>query len=355
MSVSSVHLIAVKLKGADLLAPLTAASDLPHHPTLSKPFTSSTLTELTRNARAMVQKEKESLWRIKHLLTGLSGDETWIPCGDVEEVGDLAFFENHYDERSKRRKVERSIVNNLSALAEPNEASSDIAKKKEQSSPRSMTATSPTDEDRPILNQAEGIREMASLENVDKPLQRFSDEGALLARSLAPVDEDDATMEGVPGEETPPRVRTRAQAQAASEHAATNDTESLTSQLSDDISAATYFLAPEQSRPSRDMGLPAHEAEETRRILQLYIQKQEEICRTVQTVYDGLLRADRYRRLVMKWAKAEGHVGPNRDMSDGEDWYDKDEWGLTEDLKKGQDDEEDDPATTAKKTRARRQ
>jgi hypothetical protein len=57
----------------------------------------------------------------------------------------------------------------------------------------------------------------------------------------------------------------------------------------------------------------------------------------------------------MKWAKAEGHVGLNRDMSDGEDWYDKEEWGLEEDLKKGQDEEEEDAATTAKKTRARRQ
>jgi hypothetical protein len=59
--------------------------------------------------------------------------------------------------------------------------------------------------------------------------------------------------------------------------------------------------------------------------------------------------------MVMKWAKAEGHVGPNRDMSDGEDWYDKEEWGLEEDLKKGQDEEEEDAATTAKKTRTRRQ
>ena len=56
----------------------------------------------------------------------------------------------------------------------------------------------------------------------------------------------------------------------------------------------------------------------------------------------------------MKWAKAEAHVGLNRDMSDGEDWYDKEEWGLDEDLKKGQDEDEEDATTTSKKTRARR-
>jgi hypothetical protein len=100
------------------------------------------------------------------------------------------------------------------------------------------------------------------------------------------------------------------------------------------------------------LGLPPIEAEETRRLLQLYIQKQEEVCRGSARLYDGLLKAERLRKTVYKWAKADGHVG---EMSDGEDWYDKEEWGLTEDLKKGQDEEEEDAVTTAKKTRTRRQ
>ena len=41
-------------------------------------------------------------------------------------------------------------------------------------------------------------------------------------------------------------------------------------------------------------------------------------------------------------------------LSDGEDWYDKEEWGLTEDLKKGQDEEEEDTTQTQKKTRNRK-
>lgn len=153
----------------------------------------------------------------------------------------------------------------------------------------------------------------------------------------------------------PRRMRTRAQAQAASDNTTTSRTRSMTPDSSAENAIHPYFLAPQKSHPDRDLGLPPHEAEETRRLLQLYIQKQEEVCRGAQRVYEGLLRADRYRHLVMKWAKAEGHVGADRDMSDGEDWYDKDEWGLTEDLKKGQDEEEEDAATTAKKTRTRRQ
>ena len=149
----------------------------------------------------------------------------------------------------------------------------------------------------------------------------------------------------------PRRMRTRAQAQAASDNTTISRPRSATPSTNTSY-IHPYFLAPASARPIPDMGLPPVEAEETRRLLQLYIQKQEEICRGSQKVYDGLLKAERLRKTVYKWAKADGHVG---EMSDGEDWYDKEEWGLSEDLKKGQDEEEEDAATTAKKTRTRRQ
>lgn len=114
------------------------------------------------------------------------------------------------------------------------------------------------------------------------------------------------------------------------------------------------FLPPGGARPDRDLGVPENEAEDLRRMLNAFIQKQEEVARGSQRLHDGLNRAERLRKDVLHWSKAEAHCGPNRDLSDGEDWYDKEEWGLTEDLKKGQDDEEEDTTTTAKKTRARR-
>lgn len=114
------------------------------------------------------------------------------------------------------------------------------------------------------------------------------------------------------------------------------------------------FIPPGGARPDRDLGVPENEAEDLRRMLNAFIQKQEEVARGAQRLHDGLNRAERRRKDVLHWSKAEAHCGPNRDMSDGEDWYDKEEWGLTEDLKKGQDDEEEDTTTTAKKTRARR-
>jgi hypothetical protein len=112
------------------------------------------------------------------------------------------------------------------------------------------------------------------------------------------------------------------------------------------------FAFSADSIPDRDLGLPPNEAEETRMLLMAYVQKQEEVARATADLYRGLLQADRMRQDVFKWSKAEAHVG---EMSDGEDWYDNEEWNLDHDLLKGRDEEEDDTAVAGKKsTRQRR-
>jgi len=98
-----------------------------------------------------------------------------------------------------------------------------------------------------------------------------------------------------------------------------------------------FFIPPTTSLPDRDFGLPASEAEDTRRMLLLYVQKQEEVVRGTEQLLLGLLKADRIRKEVWKWCRAEGHVG---EMSDGEDWYDKEQWDLTADLVKGKEEED---------------
>lgn len=382
--------------------PLTAASDLPDHPTLSKPFTSNTLTELTRHAREMVQKEKASLWRIKHLLTRLSGDDTWIPCESLVTDDDISLF---FEDRDKARA---SMLGKIFAKDDADQAStgtlvSDEADQlglltAEAHNPELSQSTTPngaengsavinppkgqkvdkneTISNTDMNNSAESLGNERAMNGVGETAPNASElsaeEGMEMDGAVKPPTQelvdgqemaiDVASETDVTGilDETgdnpaPRRMRTRAQAQAASDNAASSRTRSATPEFDNDLLVHPYFLAPRTSQADRDVGLPQHEAEETRRLLQLYIQKQEEVCRGAQRIYDGLLRADRYRKLVMKWCKAEAHVGVNRDMSDGEDWYDKEEWGLDEDLKKGQDEEEEDAATTAKKTRSRRQ
>ena len=159
------------------------------------------------------------------------------------------------------------------------------------------------------------------------------------------------------------RMTTRRQAQAASDNTTSAQTRSASPGLSRPSSTTNtststttsatnnnqkhqeqhrihpIFLVPASAHPDRDFGLPATEAEDTRKLLLHYVQKQEEVCRGSLKLYEGLVRADRLRKTVLGWAKAEAHVG---EMSDGEDWYDKVEWGLADDdLKKGHD--EDDP------------
>lgn len=381
--------------GLDLLAPLTAASDLPDHPTLSKPFTSKTLTELTRHAGEMVQKEKESLWRIKHLLTRLTGDNTWIPCESVETENDFSLF---IDERDRQVG---NILEKVISGDEGDQVSTGTLASEEREQPAKLLTMEPHSEngqssghqvmEKPAADEdvvmtlaadSTGAAETGPAETSVEVLKsrgeevvREPDPGAITgdapieeqtevdeAQKTLPddVNEDQAQLIEIDGEGDaedpgPHRMRTRAQAQAASDNTVASRTRSITPDSTNDTKVDPYFLAPRSAHGDRNVGLPQHEAEETRRLLQLYIQKQEEICRGAQRVYEGLLKADRYRKLVMKWAKAEGHVGLNRDMSDGEDWYDKEEWGLDEDLKKGQDEEEEDAATTAKKTRTRRQ
>ena len=145
------------------------------------------------------------------------------------------------------------------------------------------------------------------------------------------------------------RMRTRAQAQAASEPATSARMTSPDPYTP--LSIHPIFKMPDPAMPDRDFGLPRTEAKETRHLLTIYVQKQEEICRGAERLYDGLLLADRQRKSVFKWCKAEGHVG---EMSDGEDWYDKEEWGLEEDLRKGHYDDEEDTVIQGKKTRGRR-
>ena len=160
------------------------------------------------------------------------------------------------------------------------------------------------------------------------------------------MNQDDDELQSAPH-----RMTTRARAQAVSDNTTSLHTRSPSPASSIPPYIHPLYLVPQSARPDRDFGLPPAEAEETRRVLMSYVQKQEEVCRGAERLYEGLLKADRMRKTILKWCKAEGHVG---DASDGEDWYDKEEWGLEEDLKKGGEDDDDDTANQGKKTRGRR-
>ncbi|KAK4453999.1 hypothetical protein QBC34DRAFT_393984 [Podospora aff. communis PSN243] len=339
-----------------LLAPLTAVTDLPTHPTLSRPFTSKALTELVRQCCTLMHKENAALWKVKPLLTKLIGDNTWAPCGMMIEPTDMELFTD--SERFIRRPV-RSLTKPGAAGETSNVAAAavDAGKQREDGS-----GEQPQVDGEPAAQTDNGKGKEKEPIDVEKPPDTNGGTGGdgYFADSNRQVNGNPPPRpEGGPEPNGPTQMdgdveMTEAQdAGPAAQNGASRAHSAGVESVGEPF-IHPFFLAPKSARPDRDLALPDYEAEDLRRLLQLYVQKQEEVCRGTKKLYEGLLKADRYRKTVWQWSKAEAHCGPNRDMSDGEDWYDKEEWGLTEDLKKGEDEVEEDTTQTQKKTRNRK-
>ncbi|KAL9003443.1 MAG: hypothetical protein Q9188_003693 [Gyalolechia gomerana] len=434
----------------ELLGPLTSAADLPTHPSLSIPYRSSILSNMTQETCEMVQRERNTIRAAKQLLTKLRGDATWIPCSALDsDVDDMIFDTSKvYDEivrsrpsfKTVRGKESQSGKMSLTSLddtkvkitigerplseepkdetsaailSEPalvSEAHKDLAETQKKVNgvdevTKDMDSRATARHDFEIQAQAtthtqdanQGANDMTissritatndniALQTGDAAPRRSSltdanlDDQQRAARqsitdnmeelkgkngtggAIVPSTEvqDDVTM--LEAEESHAvidglqpiahRMTTRAQAQAVSDNNTSMRTRSPSVASSYVPSIHPIFMIPHGACPDRDLGLPPDEAEATRRVLMSYVQKQEEVCRGVDKLYNGLLKAERMKKDVFDSCKAEGHVG---EMSDGEDWYDKEEWGLEGDLRKGHDEEEDDAGTQHKKTRGRR-
>jgi hypothetical protein len=118
---------------------------------------------------------------------------------------------------------------------------------------------------------------------------------------------------------------------------------STTTSSSSQLQIDPLYLVPQSANPSKSAaafhGLLPEEALETRRILTLYVQKQEESVRGYEAILSKLLTAQRLRTEVLEMCKAEEHVGQ---LSDGEDWIDTERWGLQAgELRKGRDEDDD--------------
>ncbi|KAI1318551.1 hypothetical protein F5Y16DRAFT_391817 [Xylariaceae sp. FL0255] len=303
-----------------VLAPLTAVTDLPTHPTLSRPYTSKTLTQLTKQGCNIMHKENAALWKVKHLQTKIIGDHNWAPCELMVGPNDIELYRDDYVDPA------RPDANKI-ASAQPS-INGD--------GPAPSRIRAPDGRDVPLVD-AEPPPDMSETN-----------------KTTNADGETDGQPQSTSGSKEGPNSLTTNGAVRHGDVDIVDHSQEAERQSTSELSIHPIFLPPRSARPDRDLGIPEIEAEDMRRLLQLYVQKQEEVCRGVKRLYEGLLRADRMRKTVLSWSKHEAHVGPNRDMSDGEDWYDKEEWGLEEDLKKGQDEEEDETPQTTKKTRARR-
>lgn len=347
---------------------MIASTDLPTHPTLSKPFLSRTLTDLVQQSSAMMRHENKSLWRVRHLWTALCGDGNWMPCETMTGPDDLALYSDEHvalhllslrrangagaaspGEANGHGPGERVDATHVGAAAPGGDGEPTGAARGDADTPMD---DAPADKD----GGAKASEESRGEEAAEHGKRRDGGEAAEAwsKNGGGPNDKDggaaDEPADVAMREAEAPTSNGPLDADRTGGDEAPNGCERPHQAL-----IHAMFQAPAGAWLDRDLGLPEKEAEDVRRLLALYVQKQEEVCRGTTRLHQGLLRAERLRKDVLHWAKAEAHCGANRDMSDGEDWYDREEWGLTENLKKGQDEEEEDTTTTGKKTRNRRQ
>ncbi|KAF2089058.1 hypothetical protein K490DRAFT_39016, partial [Saccharata proteae CBS 121410] len=304
-------------------ADLSAAEDNP------QPYYSQHLTTLANSIRASLQQEEALLEKMKLILSRLLGDDPWVPVGMLETEYDHTVLEAT---KENGTGGESSSVPNLQEVADVVAATTQ----------RDTSAEPETTKE----GQPEAAASNPQQEETDDQMQiDGTDTASKTADEPSQADEDADDTNSQPASH---RMTTRAQAHVHS--SPPHSPGRMTPESLEAYPIHPLFSFPHGKLADRDVGLPAGEADETRQWLLLYCQKKEETVRQMRELHAGLMEADRKRKLVLKWSKAEGHIG---EMSDGEDWVDKEEWGLTEDLLKGREEEEEEGVVQGKKTRAR--
>ncbi|KAF2018838.1 hypothetical protein BU24DRAFT_458572 [Aaosphaeria arxii CBS 175.79] len=338
------------IKLEEILMPLTSAADLATHPAMSIPYTSKHLTNLTNEAAAISRKERVAVWRAKNLFTQFLGDISYVPTGltdlDAGEPLKDSISENALGSRpeltngetqDKSQAIQQAAAEKQGQtngedvhMKDAGEINGDASHPSESRNPEDAGGPSVQNENQNGEPSTNGDRRGASGVTRQNGVDR----------AATPNDEDVSDTASQQN-----GITTRAAVQGPSD-------QSTPSSPSGSTHIHPLFSFSTESIPDRDLGLPANEAEDTRFLLLAFVQKQEELSRTATDLYMGMLQGERMRQEVYKSAKAEAHVG---EMSDGEDWYDQDEWELEQSLLKGRDEEEDDTAVAGKKsTRQRR-
>ena len=319
---------------------------------MSIAYTSKHLTNLTSQAGAISRKELISLNNAKELFSKFSGDLLYVPTGltDTGRAGkELEFLPNGTLPLTTNGHVHQAPPPDASATTDvETQGTSDTQETAMQGVEQSNGALSTSIEDGPAsaTNGAIGMNGNTEPTTNGTSHSETDIEPQQPQNGAGPPSPPADSISDTASQLTAHRMTTRARAQAASTPSPPPSPSSVVNSIH------PMFTFSADSLPHRDFGLPAAEAEDTRMLLMAFVSKQEEISRAATDLYMGMMQGERMRQDVFKWAKAEAHVG---EMSDGEDWYDREEWSLDQDLAKGKDEDEDETTVTGKKsTRQRR-
>ncbi|KAF3480299.1 uncharacterized protein GIQ15_05646 [Arthroderma uncinatum] len=375
----------------DLLSPLTHPSELANH-SMANAYTNKAITIMIERINRRLRLERHALWQAKNVYRQLVTDSIWMPCGAVELEEDRDIFgpppsaiglasTSPANGASTSRPV---IGHQEGTLSVPKPMGEGVASptqnvtctKTEQQGVKNGNAIAKENNKTRVngsLSQAshgplsppQGPHEGTPMDLTDRHEQGIADQEGFKAghkdgSASGQWDDGQSTTtlqrESSPGEgeaaddgspHPPRRMTTRAQAsQAMSAQEQKDDGQLPLNQSTNNgdghhipLEVDPVFRLPRIARDDRNCGLSQNEADETRRMLWAYIQKQGESVRLFTEMLEMLRKSRRMKEEVWEWCKAEAHIG---EMSDGEDWYDKDRWGLAEgeDLRKGADEEE---------------
>jgi hypothetical protein len=343
---------------------------------------------MIKSTEEKLRQERANLWRAKSLNRSFVGDESWMPLSITEGPEDWNMFEPKPRPQPRavpvsHRDIDKDTAHN-GINGHDNQGKEHISVDAEalqsEDAPGKVTqAPNIAETDTQSITVADEEADDAEMHTDDEPTTNGAhstvDNSTMLEKDTSKIGEEQDKMdtddgvqddgEGREGTPPPPTRRiTRALAAEQDGPSAQSPPQSPNSTAStvDTFSLQPdplFLLPPSLSASNRSprnlagLGLPIEEFLETRRLLTMYIQKQEETVRGHEASLAMLTRAKRMRDQVFAWSKTEGHVG---EWSDGEDWIDAEAWGLTpEELKKGKDEEElEGQEETGRKGKSRR-
>jgi hypothetical protein len=319
---------------------------------------------MAEEALEMARREKEILWKVKRLLRRFRGDADWVPGEIFEREEDEVLLLPNENENEGVEAVEEQVLQSAvpslategQAVVEA-EAEAEVLQESAVHTQAEMVEANGVDAMDMAIQQAavEAVKTAAEIDPPPQPNNESVNETTEASNPTEdqtmpvpiteqpahpPPDPEQASSEdqtSTSGKDTTATkihaMTTRARARSPVHSGRPSPTPSSSASIPP---VHPWFLAPATTLPDRDLGLPLNEAEESRRILLIYVQKQEHVVRQWESLSSGLLKADRMRRDIYRACKAEGHVRDDgrgnvvTEMSDGEDWYDPADWGLGE-------------------------
>ncbi|KAI5780543.1 RXT2-like protein [Geopyxis carbonaria] len=360
-----------------LLAPLQSGADLPSHPSLAHIYTSTTLNELIQQSLDKTCEEHAHTIKLKNLLTKFMGDDPFV---NLEK---MVWLEDHGAvARARSEALFRDYPgfgpNNGNSQLGITSGSGNVQINGRLSNGTSKEAENVADDDGDLqMNEVNGVDATAPLNGDVVGSSRGEVSNYNGTYNGVPEDPDAPQTKDVEAEEEPQKLKTEElqdeetiQASPAPEprrmttrSANNNSHASPPSVEAPGVEIDPFFFPPNYSVDA-NYGLPTHEAEETRRLIVAAVQRQDEFLRGLNRLRTGLLRAERLRKKVWEWcrimegmrdyhqhlaevsgsataAKFDIDEGEHVGLSDGEDWYDMDSWGLEEPLEKGREEEEE--------------